>query len=282
MYIMKRLVILLILISFSKIFSQDTLSSIDKSKTRWQMITYDLGHVFGGMGYAYTRPLTWQNKQWKQFGGTVIGTGLLYLADDDISRFISNQRESVPRRVRDYGTFYGGPLNNLIFSGAVLTTGLVLKRQKLRRAGVLMLSSGMSAGLLQQTTKYLAGRARPVAGKGKDTFSPFSSDRNFHSFFSGHTALAFTTAYALGKQFKSLWIRGIIYGIGLVPGISRVWDKQHWMTDFAIGVVVSIATVEAIDRYLDKKYDEKYNASNKKVSWNLNLGVNSVGIIMQF
>lgn len=277
-----RLVLLLFLIALNRVSCQDTLISFKKPDTRWQMLTYDVGNVFGGLGYAYSRPLHWQKRQWKHFGGTVIGTGLLYLADDDVSRFISNQRESVPQRVRDYGTLYGGPTNNLIFSGAVLTTGIAFKEPKIRRAGVLMLSSGLTAGLLQQATKYLTGRARPEAGIGKDTFRPFSNDRNFHSFFSGHTALAFTTAYAFGKQFKSPWVRGAIYGVGLVPGISRVWDKQHWISDFAVGVIVSIATVEAIDKYLDKKYEDKFNAGDKKVSWNLNMGINTVGVTLQF
>lgn len=152
----------------------------------------------------------------------------------------------------------------------------------MRRAGVLMLSSGMAAGLFQQATKYLVGRARPVAGLGKDTFKSFSNQRNFHSFFSGHTTLAFTTAYAFGKQFKNPWLKGVIYGVGLVPGISRIWDKQHWITDFVVGVVVSIATVEAIDRYLDRRYDEKYNANRKKTKWHLNLGVGTIGLRMEF
>jgi membrane-associated phospholipid phosphatase len=246
------------------------------------MLTYDLGNVFGGLGYTYARPFHWQKRQWKHFGGTLVGSGLLYLVDDDVSRFISNQRESIPQRVRDYGTFYGGPTNNLIFSGAVLTTGLVFKNPKIRRAGVLMFSSGLTAGIFQQSLKYLIGRARPIADKGKYTFKPLTNERDYHSFFSGHTALAFTTAYAFGKQFKNPWTRGLIYGIGLVPGISRVWDKQHWISDFAVGVVISIATVEAIDRYLDKKYKEKYNAGDKKMSWNLNMGINTVGVTLQF
>lgn len=279
---MKRLVILLFLFAFAKASCQDTLVTFKKPDTRWQMLTYDLGNVFGGLGSAYARPFHWQKRQWKHFGGTLLCAGLLYLVDDNVSRFISNQRESIPRGVRDYGTFYGGPNNNLIFSGAVLTTGIVFKKPKIRRAGVLMLSSGLTAGIFQQGVKYLTGRARPVAGKGKDTFKPFSNERDFHSFFSGHTALAFTTAYAFGKQFKSPWVRGIIYGVGLVPGISRVWDRQHWISDFVVGVVVSIATVEAIDKYLDKKYEDKFNSDDKKISWNLNLGFNTVGVTVEF
>lgn len=276
----KQIVFIILTLSVFGGFGQDSLNA--EPPSRWRLFTHDIGSVFGGMGYAYARPLDWESRQWKQAGAVTLGTGLLYLIDDNVSRFVSNQRERIPQRVRDYGTFYGGPNNNLLFSGAVMTTGIIFRKEKMRRAGVLMLSSGMAAGLFQQATKYLVGRARPVAGLGKDTFKPFSNQRNFHSFFSGHTTLAFTTAYALGKQFKNPWVKGAIYGVGLVPGVSRVWDKQHWITDFVIGVAISVATVEAINRYLDRRYDEKYTSNTKKTKWNLNLGVGTLGFRMSF
>lgn len=101
---------------------------------------------------------------------------------------------------------------------------MITKNEKLRRTGVLLISSAISAGLLQQVLKSVVGRARPVANLGKDTFDPFNSSRNFHSFPSGHALLAFTNAYAIGKQFKNPWVKAGIYTVGAIPGISRVWD----------------------------------------------------------
>jgi len=160
---------------------------------------------------------------------------------------------------------------------------LFAKNEKLRRTGVLLVASASSAGLLQQLTKSLIGRARPLSGKGKDTFDPFNPDRRYHSFPSGHAILAFTNAYAIGKQFKNPWIKGGIYALGLVPGVSRLWDGEHWLSDVALGFAISIFTVESIDKYLDRRYDSKYNEQKqKKISWNLNLGIGKVGVIGQF
>ena len=160
--------------------------------------------------------------------------------------------------------------------------GLATKNEKLRRTGVLLVASATSAGLLQQVLKSVAGRARPVADLGKDTFDPFNSNRNFHSFPSGHALMAFTNAYAIGKQFKSPWVKAGIYTVGAIPGISRLWDGQHWLSDVLFSWALSIATVECIDRYLDRKYDQKYNDRFKKVSWNLNFGPGTLGVSMQF
>ena len=277
---MKTFFISFLFLSFWLVQGQN--SAIDTTETRWDMFKYDAVNIFGGVGYSYSRPLHWQGKQWAQFGGVVAGTGLVYLTDDETSRFIRNNREGVPRLIRDYGTFYGSPENNYIATSGVYLAGLITKNEKLRRTGVLLISSATSSGLLQQVLKSAVGRARPVSGKSKDTFDPFNSSRNYHSFPSGHALLAFTNAYAIAKQFKSPWVKAGIYTIGAIPGISRVWDGQHWLSDMVFAFAISIATVESIDRYLDKKYDEKYNKQEKMVSWNLTFGPGTLGLVLQF
>ena len=277
---MKKIVILLVLICFPLLNAQNV--SKDSTETRWNMFTYDVGNMFKGIGHSYARPFHWEGKQWAQFGAVVGGTGLVYLADDNTSRFIRNNREGIPKFIRDYGELYGSPENNYLATSGVYFAGLITKNEKLRRTGVLLISSATSAGLLQQVLKSVVGRARPLAELGKDTFDPFNSSRNFHSFPSGHALLAFTNAYAIAKQFKNPWVKAGIYTIGAIPGISRVWDGQHWLSDMVFAFAISIATVESIDRYLDKKYDEKYNNQQKMVSWNLNFGPGQMGVTINF
>ncbi|WP_282132139.1 phosphatase PAP2 family protein [Cellulophaga baltica] len=262
--------------------SLETQPFSDSTETTWQSFKYDLGSVFGGVGYSYTRPLHWQGKQWATLGAITAGTGILYIFDEETSNFSIRQKEGIPEFIRDYGSEFGSPQYNYMFTGGVYLTGLVTKNEKLRRTGVLLIASATSAGLLQQLTKSLVGRARPVSGKTKDTFDPFNPSRNFHSFPSGHTMLAFTNAYAIAKQFKNPWTKAGIYTVGLIPGVSRMWDGQHWLTDVALGVAISIFTVESIDRYLNGRYDEKYNDQSKKVSWNLDLGPGKIGIVGRF
>ncbi len=274
--------LVLTLLFFLCIQSYGQSKKLDTIDTRWKMLTYDIGNVFTGVGHSYTRPFHWKGKQWADFGTVVGGTGLVYLFDDNTSRFIRNNREGVPRWLRDYGELYGSPENNYIATTGVYLTGLFLKDEKLRRTGVLLIASATSAGLLQQVLKSVVGRARPLAELGKDTFDPFNSSRNFHSFPSGHAILAFTNAYAIAKQFKNPWIKAGIYTVGAIPGISRVWDGQHWLSDMVFAFAISIATVESIDRYLDSKYDQKYNNQSKKVSWNLTFGPGQLGLNLRF
>lgn len=199
---------------FSCLLANAQLAVKDTSETRWKMFSYDLGNMFKGIGYTYSRPFHWERKQWAWFGGVAAGTGLAYVFDEETSDFFQNQQHEVPKFIRRYGELYGSPENNYVVTGGIYLTGLILKNEKLRRTGVLLMSAASAAGLLQQVAKSCVGRARPVAGLGKDTFDPFNSNRNFESFPSGHAILAFTNAYAIGKQFKSPWIKAGIYTSG--------------------------------------------------------------------
>lgn len=277
---MKQILTVILIISTYQLKSQEPI--ISQKESNWKNFTYDVGNIFGGIGYSYSRPLHWKGNQWKTFGAVTAGTGLLYLVDEETSDFAIRQKESIPDFIRDYGSEFGSPQINYMFTGGVYLTGLFAKDEKLRRTGVLLIASASSAGLLQQLTKSLIGRARPVSGKTKDTFDPFNSHRNYHSFPSGHTMLAFTNAYAIAKQFKNPWIKSGIYIVGLVPGVSRLWDEQHWLTDVALGVAISVFVVESIDKYLDSKYNEKYNAQSKRLSWNMRFGPGTMGLAVQF
>ncbi len=276
---MNRILILFFCLISTQVFSQQT---TDTDKTTWQLFTYDMGNVFQGMGYAYSRPLHWTGKDWSTFGAVAGGTGLIFIFDEPTSDFFRRQKEGIPKFLDSYGTSYGSPQYNYMLTGGVYLTGLFTKNPKLRRTGVLLISSASAAGFLQLLGKYPIGRARPTSGKSKDTFDPWSSNREFHSFPSGHAILAFTNAYAIAKQFKNPWVKTGIYTVGLIPGISRLWRGDHWLSDVAFGVAISIFTVESIDRYLDTKYDQKYNEEDKKVSWDLNFGPGQLGVTMRF
>ena len=286
---MKKILLLLFLLScFGKTFSQTQKISLNlnTNKNLWQNFTYDLGNMAGGMGYAYSRPLYWKKKQFTHFGYIAAGTTSLYFIDDNVDRWADGWRGDVPRWLVNYGNDVGSPNNNFMLTGAVYLAGLFTENPKLRRTGVLLISSASAAGLMQQITKRIIGRARPKANVGKDVFDPLHFDRvyDYDSFPSGHVMLGFTNAYAIAKQFKSPWVKAGLYTIGSIPGLSRIIDRFHWFSDVAFSTVLSIFIVEAVDRFLDNKYDQKYNPIKKeqKVVWDLKVTPQTFGVVMNF
>ena len=288
-YLMKKVfVIFLFTICVSTSFSQTEKISFNLESNRnfWQKFTYDLGNMAGGMGYAYSRPLHWKKKQFANFGYVAAGTVALYTVDDDIDNWAKGWSGHTPRWLVDYGNDIGSPNNNYKLTGAVYLVGLFTDDPKLRRTGVLLISSASAAGLLQQVSKRIIGRARPRIDVGKDKFDPFHIDRvfNYDSFPSGHVMLGFTNAYAIAKQFDNPWIKAGLYTVGSIPGLSRIIDRFHWVSDVVFSTAISIFIVEAIDRFLDTKYDEKYNSvkKQKKVVWDLQVTPRTFGISMNF
>lgn len=253
----------------------------DDSKTMWQDFKYDAGNIIGGMIYTYSRPFHWRGEQWRNLGFVAGGTALFYIYDQEISDMFVRNQDDIPKFIKDMGRNYGGTYN-FLFTGAVYFSGLFTKNEKLRRTGVLLVSSACASGLLQTTFKYVFGRARPIADEGKNTFKPFQSDRLYHSFPSGHVMMGATNAHALAKQFKSPWIKAGFYAVGAIPAVSRLTEAQHWPTDVVVGIALGIFTVETIDRYLDRKYDEKYNPKDDRVSWDLNFGPGVMGVTARF
>lgn len=284
----KTFFILLLTVCVFKSFcqTQKINLNLDANRNFWQKFTYDLGNMAGGMGYAYTRPLHWKKKQFTNFGYVAAGTTAFYFIDDNVDNWANGWRGDVPRWLVDYGNDVGSPNNNFMLTGAVYLTGLFTDNPKLRRTGVLLISSASAAGLLQQVSKRIIGRARPRIDVGKAKFDPFHIDRvfNYDSFPSGHVMLGFTNAYAIAKHFKSPWIKAGLYTIGSIPGLSRIIDRFHWISDVAFSTAISIFIVEAIDRFLDTKYDEKYNMikKEKKVVWNLQVTPRTFGVSMNF
>ena len=251
-----------------------------------QNFGYDLGNMAKSMGYAYTRPVFWKKEQLLTLGYVAAGTGALYIIDDNVDDWANGWRNDVPRWITNYGNDIGSPNKNFALTGAVYLTGLFTKNPKLRRTGVLLISSAAASGFLQQVSKRIIGRARPRANVGKDVFDPLHIGRvfNYDSFPSGHTMLGFTNAYAIAKHFESPWVKAGLYTIGSIPGIARIIDRFHWISDVAFSTVISIFIVEAIDKFLDTKYDQKYNDKtiNKKVSWNLQVTPQTFGVTLNF
>ncbi len=270
--------------------SQDSLGARHHKKNRiWNDFKYDIVTMAGGFGNAFARPFSWGKTDYLRVGATVAGVGLIYLVDEDASRFFIRNREDVPNFFRKFGWYFGSPQINYGITGAVYMTGLLTHNEKLRRTGVLMITAASATGAIQQISKSLTGRARPGTGLGKHYFKPFGGTAEYRSFPSGHTVLAVTTTYALSKQFKSPWIKGGILAAGAIVPVSRLLEGAHWLTDVTLSAVMSIAIVEGIDKFLKRKEkyeeDRKYNIEQelkRKVTWNINAGPFGIGVSGSF
>jgi membrane-associated phospholipid phosphatase len=114
---------------------------------------------------------------------------------------------------------------------------------------VLMLEATFSALAVNQTVKFLAGRARPytigappeLLESGRDP-----PDNNL-SFFSGHTTLAFaltTSAATIAslRGYRNAWVMWVVgIPLAITTGILRMAADKHWASDVLVGAAVGTA-----------------------------------------
>ena len=252
--------------------------TVKKRNSIWHNLKYDGVTAFGAIKHTYSRPFHWQKDDLLTAGGVLAGTVLLSFADESVGNYFEDQGKKVPQGLRDFGWYFGSPQNNYGITGSVYLFGLFTDNENIRRTGVLLISAASASGFIQTVTKIAAGRARPEREKGNLYFKPFANKAGYNSFPSGHTILSFTTAYAIGKQFKNPFVRYGIYGVGLISPVSRLWERQHWVTDVGLSLVMSVAVVECIDNYLKKEKKYKYRDPNK-ISWDFRMGAGTFGVV---
>lgn len=175
------------------------------------------------------RPHTFWGLRTVQMGAGLVGAGVVLSAADLQTREL--RTDYLPSFRYHYDDY-------LQFSPLALTYGLKLCGVEGRSSWErLALSNGLSAGLMLSTVyavKYGLGRLRPDGS-------------TYNSFPSGHTAMAFTAATILHKEYGttlSPWWSVAGYSLATVTGISRSLNNRHWLSDIVVGAGVGILSTE--------------------------------------
>lgn len=258
------------------LYTQD---SIPLSPNRWQLAKNDINLTARGVLHTYSRPLQWKKQDWLKAGGILLGTGLIHLLDKPANEFLVRQNSGIPNIVQDFAFYFGKPQYNYGLTASLFAIGILSKNQKIRRTSILLISSATAAGLIQTFSKTAFGRARPSAEQGTRHFRLWNSEPNYHSFPSGHTILAFTTAHVLAKQVKQPWLKVGIYSLGMVTPISRLWRNGHWLSDVALSMAISVVVVDSIDKWLSK---EPGSPNAKRISWQMQYQQGGLGLVGTF
>ncbi|WP_223033298.1 phosphatase PAP2 family protein [Hanstruepera marina] len=259
----------------------NTTEHTQNSLTVWELLKYDAKNTAQGVAYAYTSPLRWDNDDFRKLTTLTVGVFALSLADETANEFFTGQKENYPQFALDFGFRFGKPQTFFALNAGLYGYGLLTKNEAVRKTSVLIISSAITAGTLQSFSKTAFGRARPSSGKGYDDFNPFSSEAMYHSFPSGHTVLSVTMAHAIAKQFDNTWVKIGIYSVGAITPITRLVEGAHWLTDVAVGTILSVVVVDSIDKFLFTK--KKYTYKNPpKISWNFTFSTNQIGFIGTF
>ena len=108
-----------------------------------------------------------------------------------------------------------------------------------------VIESGVFAGLLNQTTKFVVGRQRPFVHFAEAGRAPETDDNV--SFYSGHTTLTFSLAVSAGmvahlRGYKTepvIWATGVT--LATTTAYLRLAADKHYFSDVMVGAVTGTA-----------------------------------------
>jgi len=169
--------------------------------------------------------------------------------DGDIQEFYQdNIRSDV---TDDLSKILKIPGNIFITPPVLLGTYLLFKdsstgewAQKSLRA----MAVGTPAGLLLQR---VTGASRPSEGDSK--WRPFNDANGL----SGHAFIGAIPFITAAKMNENPYMKGLLYGLSVLPGLSRINDNEHYFSQTALGWYLALLSCNAVEK-TDMKKDTRF------------------------
>jgi membrane-associated phospholipid phosphatase len=189
---------------------------------------------------------------------------VVFMNDQQITDAVTQNRSSVQNTVQDIGNFLGETAVLPIAAGSYFL-GLYYQDDKLKQAGLFTVGASIAMGLVTAGVKFATGRKRPNEGDGPYQFWEFGNK----SFYSGHTAQAFTIATVFAELYKEEYpvVPYVAYGLATLTAYARVYGEDHWASDVLVGAVAGhLITKWTMNHYKDFMIYPSYNRQRGQYS----------------
>ncbi|MBM3570128.1 MAG: phosphatase PAP2 family protein [Alphaproteobacteria bacterium] len=189
-------------------------------------------------GRIMATPFAGQEVDWERNALLLAAIGGAFLVDDDVERWMKRHRSAKADTAASVAASFG-TLNAL---GPALAGGYALGRAtddaKLQETALLGAESLVLASAFAEGIKRGVGRDRPNEPDQKVDKADFNGPhaRKDGSFPSGHTTAAFSVAAVVAAEYEQQPAVGAAaYGIAGLTGLSRLYDREHWLSDVVAG-----------------------------------------------
>lgn len=152
--------------------------------------------------------------------------------DQEISDLIKRNNTVVANTISAVGNFYGSFAFGTIAAGSYFL-GVHYDNDGLKKVGIFIVSAEVAQSIITEAVKLTFKRERPDMGDGPYHF--YQPGNN--SFWSGHTATAFTLATVISEMYKDDYpvVPYVAYGLATLTAYGRVHDNRHWASDVIMG-----------------------------------------------
>lgn len=183
--------------------------------------------------------------------------GLVVMKNDrKIMDVVQSVKTDVPQGLMDFGyqMGYKTGLGPLIIGSYFL--GVVFDNKELKAAGLITLAAEAATGIVTEAFKTTFQRQRPSTSESPYMF--FMGEEH-KSFFSGHSAAAFSAAtifsLVFGKKYPA--VPYIAYGVAAITAYSRMHARGHWGSDVIFGAIAGHLISKIVYKIIMDKDDGK-------------------------
>ena len=184
---------------------------------------------------------------------------LSYISDSSIFRH-SESTEKFFHFITKFGEGYFELLLTI-----VLLSFFLINKQKynfLKKYILAVVFTLLSTQIILNIMKVLFARARPSITINPDKFYGIMTmikDSSFWkgsyvSFPSGHTITIWGTIWILSFYIKNKFIRTILFVLGVLVGMSRIYLVRHWTTDVVASVILSYFIAKIIYKKINLQW----------------------------
>lgn len=202
--------------------------------------------------------------------------GLVVFANDgEVMDFVQKYKTKTTKEIDDFGYSLGREgLGALAFGSYFL--GAVLENGKLKKVGLITVTSILASQLITEVVKESFGRKRPVNAN-----SPYEFFNSGHkSFFSGHVSAMFAAAATFSEVYKDDWagVPYIAYGLAAMVAYGRMHANKHYASDVIMGALAGYLSSKLVLRMHNRDgsnggllvaphYDPETGAIMARFSW---------------
>ncbi|MFA6238224.1 MAG: phosphatase PAP2 family protein [Bacteriovorax sp.] len=173
--------------------------------------------------------------------------------DQEIMDVVQRNKTQTTEVIQNVGNFLGTGTAAMGIAAGSYFLGVYYKDNRLKKVGLFIVGAELAQGIITTAVKHTLNRVRPNEDRGPYNF--FEAGKN--SFYSGHTATAFSLATVVAEMYKEDYpiVPWVAYGIASVTAYARVHDKAHWASDVIIGAVAGHLITKLALSIMDKKDD---------------------------
>lgn len=139
----------------------------------------------------------------------------------------------------------------------VFSVGLIKNNKKLQKDAAYMMGAYLLSAVITRSGKKIFNRNRPYQDY---AFITKLSSGGGHSFPSGHTSAAFTTATSLSLYFRKWYVIVPAYIWAGSVGYARIYQGVHYPTDVLAGAIVGAGSAwltYKAQKWIERKHKKK-------------------------